>query len=93
MSRAVASHILVSSENQANELKQEIESGADFAALAKAHSLCPSGKSGGGLGEFGKGEMVAAFDKVVFGDLGVGQISPPVKTQFGYHLIRVDARL
>lgn len=93
MSRVVASHILVSSEARAKELKEALEGGADFAALAKAHSLCPSGKKGGGLGTFCKGDMVPAFDKVVFGDLSVGQVSSPVKTQFGYHLIRVDARM
>ncbi len=92
MARAVASHILVPTEAKANEIKAQIESGQDFAAMAKKHSTCPSGKSGGTLGEFGPGDMVAEFDSVVFGDIAVGKVSEPVKTRFGYHLIRVDAR-
>ncbi len=93
MPRAVASHILVKTEDQANELKQQIEGGASFADLAKEHSSCPSGKGGGSLGEFTQGQMVPEFDRVVFGDLAVGAVSEPVKTQFGYHLILVDKRV
>ena len=93
MSRAVASHILVESEDQANELKTKIDSGESFADLAKAHSKCPSGQGGGSLGEFGKGDMVPEFDKVVFSDLPVGQCSEPVKTQFGYHVLVVEKRM
>jgi len=93
MARAAASHILVKSEKEALDLKQQIENGADFAALAKKHSSCPSGRQGGALGEFGRGDMVPEFDRVVFGDLPVGQVSEPVKTQFGYHLVRVDRRV
>ncbi|MGP1309007.1 MAG: peptidylprolyl isomerase [Phycisphaerales bacterium] len=93
MARASASHILVNSEAQALDLKKQIEEqGADFGTLAKKHSSCPSGKQGGALGEFGRGQMVPEFDRVVFGDLPVGQVSDPVKTQFGYHLVKVDAR-
>ncbi|MBX3352710.1 MAG: peptidylprolyl isomerase [Phycisphaeraceae bacterium] len=94
MARATASHILVKTEAEALDLKKQVEEqGADFAALAKKHSKCPSGKSGGSLGEFGRGDMVPEFDRVVFGDLAVGAVSEPVKTQFGYHLVRVDRRL
>lgn len=93
MARAQARHILVDSEDKAIELKKEIEGGASFADLAKEHSSCPSGKSGGDLGEFGKGDMVPEFDKVVFGDLPVGTVSDPVQTQFGYHLIQVEKRV
>merc|ERR1712098_610412 len=78
---AEASHILVASESQAADLKKQIDGGADFAELAKKHSTCPSGKSGGSLGSFGPGQMVPEFDKVVFsGD--VKKTLGPVKTQF-----------
>lgn len=93
MARAVARHILVTTEVQAQDLKAQIEEGAAFADLAKQHSQCPSGKDGGNLGEFGVGDMVPEFDAVVFGDLAVGQCSEPVKTQFGYHLLVVDKRI
>ncbi|MCA9279000.1 MAG: peptidylprolyl isomerase [Phycisphaeraceae bacterium] len=92
MTVASARHILVDTEARALELKKEIEGGADFAELAKKHSSCPSGQSGGALGEFTPGRMVREFDEVVFSDLPVGQVSEPVKTQFGYHLVEVTAR-
>lgn len=92
MARATASHILVKTEQEARDLKTQIEGGTSFADLAKKHSQCPSGKGGGALGTFGRGDMVPEFDKVVFGDLPVGQVSDPVKTQFGYHLIQVQNR-
>jgi len=93
MPRAAASHILVKTQEQALELKQQIADGASFADLAKEHSSCPSGKGGGSLGEFGQGQMVPEFDAVIFSDLPIGQVSDPVKTQFGYHLIQVQKRL
>ncbi|MFU8830409.1 MAG: peptidylprolyl isomerase [Phycisphaerales bacterium] len=93
MARAEARHILVPTETQAADLKKQIEGGADFADLARQHSSCPSGKSGGSLGEFGEGDMVPEFDRVVFGDLPVGKVSEPVKTQFGYHLLEVQKRM
>ncbi len=93
MPRAVASHILVSTEAEALDLKQQIEDGAQFAELAKKHSSCPSSQAGGDLGEFGQGDMVPEFDAVIFSDLPLGQVSDPVKTQFGYHLIEVRQRL
>ncbi len=91
MATASARHILVASEDKCNELKSEIEGGADFADLAKSHSTCPSGKSGGELGEFGPGMMVAEFDKVCFNE-AVGEVHGPIKTQFGYHLVEVTSR-
>ncbi|MDT7041446.1 peptidylprolyl isomerase [Candidatus Nitronereus thalassa] len=91
MAKARARHILVSSEETCKNLKTQIEGGADFAALAKEHSSCPSGKQGGDLGEFGPGQMVPEFDKVVFND-EVGKVHGPVKTQFGYHLLEVTSR-
>lgn len=91
--RAAARHILVNTESRALELKQQIDSGADFADLARQNSSCPSGRSGGDLGEFAKGAMVPEFDAVVFSDIPVGKVSEPVKTQFGYHLVQVTKRL
>ncbi len=91
MTVATARHILVDSEEKCNELKDQINSGADFADVAKEHSNCPSGKSGGDLGEFGPGMMVPEFDKVVF-SAEIGSVEGPVKTQFGYHLLEVTSR-
>lgn len=93
MPSAVASHILVKTEAEAADLKQQIADGASFADLAKQHSGCPSGKDGGSLGQFGQGAMVPEFDAVIFGDLPVGDVSEPVKTQFGFHLIQVQQRM
>lgn len=93
MPRASARHILVATQKEASDLKTQIEGGADFGALAKKHSKCPSGKEGGSLGTFGKGDMVPEFDRVVFGDLAIGAVSEPIKTQFGFHLIQVDKRM
>jgi len=86
-----ASHILVNDEETAKKLKAEIESGADFAEVAKKHSLCPSKESGGDLGFFGKGQMVKEFEDAAF-SLDTGAVSAPVKTQFGYHLIVVTEK-
>lgn len=93
MPKAAARHILVKTEKEAKDLKTQIDGGADFGALAKKHSSCPSGKSGGDLGVFDKGAMVPEFDKVIFGTLPINETSTPVKTQFGYHLIQVTKRL
>lgn len=92
MPRASARHILVATEQDCETIKQQIEDGADFAAIAAEHSQCPSGKSAGGaLGEFGPGQMVREFDEVVFSG-EVGKVLGPVKTQFGYHLIEITNR-
>jgi peptidyl-prolyl cis-trans isomerase C len=91
MPKAHARHILVDSEDKANELKKEIEGGADFADVARKHSSCPSGAQGGDLGEFGPGVMVKEFDAVVFSE-EVGKTHGPVKTQFGYHLLEITSR-
>lgn len=91
MAQATARHILVKSEAECEQLKQEIAAGKDFAEVAKAHSQCPSGRQGGDLGSFGPGQMVKEFDEVVFsGDLN--QVHGPVKTQFGYHLLEITSR-
>ncbi len=91
MSKASARHILVPTEEQCNDIKQQIADGADFAEMAKSHSQCPSGKHGGALGEFGPGQMVPEFDKVVFNE-AVGVVHGPVQTQFGFHLVEVTER-
>jgi len=91
MAKASARHILVETEELCNELKTKIEAGDDFADLAKEHSKCPSGGQGGALGEFGPGQMVPEFDKVVF-SADVNTVQGPVKTQFGYHLLEVTSR-
>jgi peptidyl-prolyl cis-trans isomerase C len=93
MASAKARHILVKTEEEASELKTRIDGGESFAEMAKLHSSCPSGKEGGSLGEFSPGQMVKEFDTVVFGDLPVGQVSEPIQTQFGYHLIEVEKRI
>ncbi len=88
--KAAALHILVKTEAEAQALKTKIEKGADFATLAKKHSTCPSKKQGGDLGEFKKGAMVKPFDQAVFvKDSDEKSVIGPVKTRFGYHLIRV----
>ena len=77
---------------RARALKAELAGGADFAELARVHSTDPSNKDqGGDLGTFGRGQMVPAFDSVAF-SLPVGQVSEPVITQFGVHLVKVDER-
>jgi len=91
MAVATARHILVSSEEKCNELKAQIEAGADFADIARQNSGCPSGRNGGDLGEFGPGMMVPEFDKVVF-SADLNTVQGPVKTQFGYHLLEVTSR-
>ncbi len=72
---------------QINEIKSQLDGGGDFAELARANSDCPSGKSGGDLGPFGRGQMVGPFEDAAFG-MPVGATSGVVETEFGYHLIR-----
>lgn len=91
MSLATARHILVATEQECLDLKQRIADGEDFVALAMKHSKCPSGRRGGELGSFGRGQMVPEFDAVVF-SAPVKEVQGPVKTQFGYHLVEVTSR-
>jgi len=91
MAKAQARHILVDTEEKCNDLKQQIADGADFTDIARDNSSCPSGKTGGDLGEFGPGQMVKEFDEVVFSS-EVGVVHGPVKTQFGYHLLEITSR-
>ena len=89
-----ASHILRNVDGRSKEdalkevedIKAAIDDGADFADQAREHSECPSGRSGGDLGDFGRGMMVAPFEDVAFA-LDVDEVSSPVETDFGYHLI------
>lgn len=98
-----ASHILIGADSstspddkkkareKAEKLKKDLAGGADFAALAKGNSTCPSSQQGGDLGLFGKGQMVPAFEKVAFA-LKPGETSDVVETQFGYHLIKLTEK-
>ena len=89
MKKARARHILVETEKQCAELKEKILAGSDFAQIAKEHSTCPSGRRCGDLGEFSPGQMVKEFENACFNG-GKGTILGPVKTQFGYQIIRIE---
>lgn len=91
MTTACARHILVATEEEANDIKQQIADGADFAEMARQFSQCPSRAQGGDLGEFSPGQMVQEFNDVCFND-EVGVVHGPVQTRFGYHLIEVTRR-
>ena len=89
---ASAKHILVDTEEKANEILGKINNGeVSFEDAAKEHSSCPSKDAGGDLGTFGKGQMVPEFEQAVF-NMNKGEVSGPVKTQFGYHLIKLEDR-
>jgi peptidyl-prolyl cis-trans isomerase C len=84
-----AAHILCKNEKKAKEIIDKLGSGGQsFAEMARKYSQCPSGKSGGDLGWFGKGRMVPEFEKAAF-EGEKGKVLGPVKTQFGYHIIKV----
>jgi len=93
---ATASHILVKDQAFLTKLKGELEKSKNvpqaFSDAALKYSTCPSSKRGGSLGTFKQGQMVPAFDKVVFETGEVGKIAGPVTTPFGYHLILIDER-
>ncbi len=83
-----AKHILVDKQSQAEDIIERINGGARFEEMAKKFSTCPSRKKGGNLGEFGRGVMVKEFEKAAFG-LQKGEMTQiPVKTKFGYHIIK-----
>ena len=86
-----AGHILVDTYDEAVALKKRIDNGESFEELAAKYSKCPSAQRGGALGMFGKGQMVKPFENAAF-NLGVGQVSEPVRTDFGWHLIKVYNR-
>ena len=87
-----AKHILVAAEEKCNEILAAITSGEKaFEQAAQEFSTCPSGQRGGDLGTFGKGQMVPEFEKAAF-EAEIDQVVGPVQTQFGYHLIKVEAK-
>lgn len=87
-----AKHILVDSEEKCNEILASITNGEkSFEDAAKESSTCPSGQRGGDLGEFGRGQMVKEFEEAAF-TAEIGQVVGPVKTQFGFHLIKVEKK-
>ena len=89
VSKVNASHILVKTGGEAYVALKEIRDGKSFEDVAQAKSLCPSRKKGGSLGWFGRGRMVKEFEVAAFAGKK-GQIVGPIKTQFGWHIIRVD---
>lgn len=86
-----ARHILVDTLDEANDIKKKIEEGMNFEMAAMKYSSCPSKAQGGNLGTFTRGKMVPEFEKAAF-ELAVNEVSNPVKTQFGYHLIKVEEK-
>ncbi|WMJ80006.1 peptidylprolyl isomerase [Clostridium sp. MB40-C1] len=87
-----AKHILVDTEELANEIAGKIKEGLSFEEAAQEYSTCPSKAQGGNLGQFGRGQMVPEFEEAAF-TLEIGTLSQPVKTQFGYHLIKVENKM
>lgn len=87
--QASAKHILVDDKDKADEIIKEINEGLSFEEAATKYSSCPSKEKGGDLGYFTKGRMVPEFEAAAF-DMNVGEISEPVKTQFGYHIIKLE---
>jgi len=77
----------VKTEEEAKQIQADLHDGVSFAKLAEQKSTCPSGKNGGDLGFFGRGQMVKEFEKAAFA-LEKGQVSDPVKTEFGWHIIK-----
>lgn len=87
---AEASHILIETKELADQILEEIKGGLSFADAAQKYSTCPSKENGGALGQFSRGRMVPEFEDAAF-SMTVGEISEPVETQFGYHIIQLDA--
>ena len=83
-----AYHILTKTKGQARAIKMRLDNGEGFKALAKQFSNCPSGRVGGDLGYFGRGQMVPEFEKAAF-ETPKGEISDPIQTDFGWHIIKV----
>ena len=91
ITQVCASHILVPTEMDAIKIKSQIKSFEDFKYYARIYSKCPSSQNGGSLGCFGRGQMVKPFENAAF-DGEVGEVSDPIKTQFGYHLLWVTQK-
>ena len=90
--QVAASHILVDTEEEADNMVDQLDAGAEFEALALQYSTCPSGAQGGSLGYFNRGQMVAEFENAAF-SMEPGEISEPVQTQFGWHIIKVTDKI
>ena len=88
-SKINASHILVKTEQEANTALYDVTHGKSFEDVARNVSICPSARKGGNLGWFGKNQMVKEFENAAF-SLRKDEISTPVKTQFGWHVIKVN---
>lgn len=86
--QVAAEHILVKTAAEAVKIKKEIDEGGNFEYYAMKYSLCPSSKNGGYLGYFGHGQMVPEFERKAF-SMNIGEVSAPVRTDFGWHLIKV----
>jgi peptidyl-prolyl cis-trans isomerase C len=84
-----AKHILVKTEDEALSILFDLKRGASFEETAKKKTMCPSGKNGGDLGWFGRGQMVKEFEEAAF-ETPPGQLTKPIKTQFGWHIIKVE---
>ena len=87
MDKVHCAHILVKTEQEAKAILDQLNKGASFSKIASEKSLCPSGKKGGDLGVFGRGRMVREFEQAAF-SLQKGQLSQPVRTEFGWHIIK-----
>ena len=92
MKTAIVRHILVKDKDFAEQLKQRIQSGTDFATIAKQHSTCRSASKGGELGEVKKGQLVPVIDRVVF-SAAERVLHGPIKSQFGFHLLEIKFRM
>lgn len=92
MKTAIVRHILVKEQTLAEQLKQKIESGADFGKIAKQYSTCRSAAKGGELGEVKKGQLVPVIDKLVF-SAAERVLHGPIKSQFGFHLVEIKFRM
>lgn len=92
MSIAIVRHILVKDLSTAEVLKKQLQAGAEFAKLAKQHSICNSAKRGGELGEIKKGQLVPVIDKLVF-SAPEKTLQGPIKSKFGFHLLEVKFRM
>jgi peptidyl-prolyl cis-trans isomerase C len=89
--KVTASHILVKTQEEASIISYDVKHGKSFEEIAMEKSLCPSGKKGGSLGTFSRGQMVKEFDDACFNPSNKkGDIVGPIKTQFGWHIIRID---
>ena len=89
-----ASHVLVKTEDEAKKLREDINAGKiSFEDAARQISLCPSGHEGGDLGFFKRGVMVKPFEDAAFAMKEIGEVSEPVETQFGWHLIQLTGMI